>query len=358
MQSDARSATNRRGVWARAAFVAGPGLALAALACASPPPQPSGAGGARPENVASVDGRNISLEAVDRRIANDLFEEEFGSGGATRLHERRRKTLDAMIDEYLVARAAGGEDLGAEDWLARASAAQPPVTSDEIETFFAENRGQIGDGVTLDELTPQIRAYLEQTRRAAIFEKLRGQATIEIELQRPRVTVADLGPSLGAEAAVVTIVGFGDYQCPFCARSEATIRELLERYPETLRYVQRHHPLSIHPEARGAAEAAVCAEAQGRFWDYHDLLFANQSSQARDALTGYAEQLGLDTAAFEQCLSSEATARRVQRDIDAARGAGASGTPAFFVNGIPLTGAQPIDEFEALIDEELTRLSQ
>ncbi len=320
--------------------------------CAASGPQPA----APPrEVVATVDHHEISLQAVDQRIKDDLFEQEFGHGSTVQLHHARRQTLDELIESYLLERAADLDGLTVDEWLERASSELPPVTQAEIQVFFDENREQIGDGVTLDELAPQIRAYLEHTRRTDISGQLRREAVVDIQLSRPRVQVAHRGPSLGPETASVTIVAFGDYQCPFCARSEPVIRELLERYPESLRLIHRHLPLSMHAEARGAAEAAVCAEAQQRFWDYHDLLFANQRALGRDALLDYARQLGLDVETFESCLNSEQTVARVEEDMRAAREAGASGTPAFFINGIMLSGAQPIEEFEALVEEELQR---
>ena len=163
--------------------------------------------------------------------------------------------------------------------------------------------------------------------------------------------------SCGPSDASVTIIEFSDYQCPYCSRAESVVKQVLERYPDQVRFVYRHLPLeSIHPQARAAAEAAVCAEDQGRFWEYHELLFANQQAISAAKLSELAEQVGLDEEAFASCTADDSTRQRVQRDISDAGAAGASGTPAFFVNGIPLSGVQPLEEFVELIDSELTRL--
>jgi protein-disulfide isomerase len=163
------------------------------------------------------------------------------------------------------------------------------------------------------------------------------------------------GHARGPEDARVTIVEFSDYQCPYCARAEPIIADVMARYPDDVRFVYRHLPLAMHPEARRASEAAVCAEAQGRFWDYHALLFANQRALAPDDLDAYAVELGLDMTAFDACLQSDATAERVGRDMEEAKRAGITGTPAFFVNGVPFHGARPAAEFVEIIESELQR---
>ena len=132
------------------------------------------------------------------------------------------------------------------------------------------------------------------------------------------------------------------------------LRELRERYPEQVRIVYRHLPLeSIHPRARAAAEASVCAEAQGRFWPYHDLVFEDPKALDDDDLRRHAEAAGLDMEPYDACIAGDAQRARVSADIEAARSAGISGTPAFLVNGVLLSGAQPIEAFERLIQREL-----
>jgi protein-disulfide isomerase len=134
------------------------------------------------------------------------------------------------------------------------------------------------------------------------------------------------------------------------------VKQVLARYPEQVRLVYRHYPLeSIHPNARGAAEASACAAEQGKFWEYHDLLFANGKKLGAENLAVYAEQAGLDTDAFQACVDEERFRSVVDRDIAAARAAGVSGTPTFFINGRALGGAQPLDEFVRVIEDELQR---
>ncbi len=165
---------------------------------------------------------------------------------------------------------------------------------------------------------------------------------------------ADDDPSLGNENAPITIVEFSDYQCPFCARfEETTFVELKEKYVDTglVRIVFRDFPLtSIHQYAQKAAEASECADEQGKFWEYHNMLFKNQNALAVNNLKSYAFTLGLDTQKFDSCLDSGKYEDEVNKDLQDGIEYGVTGTPAFFVNGKLLEGAQPLSAFEELIN--------
>jgi len=166
----------------------------------------------------------------------------------------------------------------------------------------------------------------------------------------------DDDPVLGDENAPVTIVSFEDFQCPFCKRSfDQTFPQLKKEYIDTgkVKYVYRDFPLSFHPEAQPAAEAAECADEQGKFWEMHDLIFQNQAIMSNSAYKQWAEQLGLDTAQFNDCLDSGKYRQEVQSDSNYGSQVGVSGTPTFFINGIRLVGAQPFEAFKQIIDAEL-----
>ncbi len=170
-----------------------------------------------------------------------------------------------------------------------------------------------------------------------------------------RIAVPLGGPARGPSTAKVTIVEFSDFQCPFCARVNATLEQLLRDYPRDVRIVFRHNPLPFHDHAAAAAEAAVAAEKQGKFWEMHDLLFADQNDLDRAALELHAVQLGLDLTAFRAALDTHAGKARVDEDLALGRQVGVRGTPTFFIDGRPLMGAQPIAAFKQLIDAELAR---
>lgn len=157
-------------------------------------------------------------------------------------------------------------------------------------------------------------------------------------------------PARGPSDAPVTIVEFTDYECPYCRRYyRQTYHQLLEQYEGDIHYVVRNFPLSIHPNARKAAEAAECAHNQGRFWEYHDHLFGNADALEPADLKSYARELGLDGGQFDECLESGAESETVQQDMATGRRLGIRGTPTFFVNGSPLVGAQPLSAFRSAI---------
>jgi protein-disulfide isomerase len=158
----------------------------------------------------------------------------------------------------------------------------------------------------------------------------------------------------GPANALVTIVEFSDYQCPFCSRGHNTIQQLEKDYEGKIRVVMKHHPLDFHPRAKPAALAAMAAGEQGKFWEMHNLLFANQNGGLEDSnITQYAEQLGLNMDKFKADMQLPKFQAQISKETALAMQIGATGTPAFFINGRKLSGAQPIENFKRIIDEEL-----
>jgi len=165
---------------------------------------------------------------------------------------------------------------------------------------------------------------------------------------------ADDDPFIGPKDALVTIIEFNDFQCPFCKRfRDETLDQILGTYEGKVKYVLRDFPLSFHQHAQKAAEASECADDQGKFWDYHDLLFANQNALDVASLKGYAAQLGVDTATFNDCLDTGKHASEVQKDHQDGLAAGVTGTPGFFINDVPVKGAKPFSTFQQVIDAAL-----
>ena len=176
--------------------------------------------------------------------------------------------------------------------------------------------------------------------------------------------LVDDDPVKGDPDAQVVIVEFSDFQCPFCERwAQQTLPQLKQNYIDTgkVKLIYRDFPLSsIHPEAQKAAEATECADDQGKFWEYHDILFEKRgewSGAGAAKFKQYAADLGLDTAAFDDCLDSDKYKDEVLGDLNAGRAVGVTGTPTFFINGQKLVGAQPFTAFEAIIEEELAKSS-
>jgi protein-disulfide isomerase len=195
-----------------------------------------------------------------------------------------------------------------------------------------------------------------QETYAKLINDLKAQAQIKIMLDPWRVPVADNGrPSRGLKTAPVTIIEFSDYACPFCGRAEETVKQVRQAYGDLVRVVFRNYPLPFHENAQKAAEAAGCSEEQGKFWEMHEKLFSNSESLSVENIKTYAKELGLEIARFEQCLNSGKRAVEVAKDFQDGKSAGVSGTPAFFINGRFLSGAQPFKNFAVIIDDELIR---
>ena len=162
-------------------------------------------------------------------------------------------------------------------------------------------------------------------------------------------------PAKGPSNAPVTIISFSDFQCPFCSKAPPILKQLEDDYKGKVRLAFKNLPLSFHNNAQLAAEAALAAHEQGMFWAFHDKLFANQQSLDRPSLEKYAVDLGLNLHKFRVALDSGKFKAQVQKDAAQAASAGATGTPTFFINGQRLVGAQPIDAFKRLIDQELKK---
>ncbi len=181
------------------------------------------------------------------------------------------------------------------------------------------------------------------------------------EAQPPsRQTVSvDDDPSKGPSDAKVTIIEFSDFQCPFCTRFYAqTLPQIEENYIKAgkVRFVYRDFPLGFHPYAQKAAESAECADDQGKYWEYHNILFDKQAEWSNEGVSKfkeYAQTIGLDTGKFNACLDSGKNADEVSKDAKDGEGYGVSGTPVFFVNGVLVSGAQPYGVFQQAIEQEL-----
>ena len=192
--------------------------------------------------------------------------------------------------------------------------------------------------------------------RKVYLDKLRAEAKVETllpPLLLPKIEVAATGPSRGPAKAPVTIVEFSDFECPYCVRAEEAVKQVLAAYPDKVRLVYRDYPLPIHARAQKASEAALCAGDQGKYWEMHEKLFANHKELEIDKLKQHAKDLALDAARFGKCLDSGEKATVVEASKKAGEEAGVTGTPAFFINGRPLTGAQPFEKFKEIIDHEL-----
>jgi protein-disulfide isomerase len=308
--------------------------------------------------VATVGGTSITLAQVDD-IALQQQTTQFGNVKLSQaLYLARRAALDELVGNALIAREASARGVERDALVTQevtSKVTAPPDT--EVDAWYQSNKDRLR-GATLESVRPAIRAYLVQERtqaaRDAFLDRLKAKTTVTVSLEPPRhVLGASDSPAKGPSNAPVEIVEFSDFQCPYCLAANPTVKRVLDSYGERVRFVYRNYPLPNHPQARPAAEAAQCANAQGRFWPYHDRLFADPSKLSDADLKRAAAELGLDTARFNACLDSHQFKGVVDTDLQAGQDAGVTGTPAFFINGRELTGAQPFETFQRIIEEEL-----
>jgi protein-disulfide isomerase len=277
----------------------------------------------------------------------------------TQEFEIKRKALDDLIQQKLLEAAAKKKGITAEQLLTQEVDSKVADPSDaELQGYYMAVRDRTKSSFA--EIQTQLKQLLKQAHvqqaRQDYLKHLRDEANVTVELSAPRVNVAyDPARVRGNPKAPVMIVEFSDYQCPYCNRVEATLKEVLAKYGNKVSLAYRDFPLTaIHSQAEIAAEASRCALEQGRFWEYHDQLFAAPKLD-KDALVEYARNLKLDHKQFGSCLTSGKYKAEIEKDSEEGKKAGVQGTPGFFINGVALYGAQPPDAFARLIDDELGR---
>ena len=312
---------------------------------------------AKSEPLAEVDGEAITADEVERAIGAPLRKLE------QQIYSLKRRKLEALITERLLAREAGKRGVSLQALLeAEVSAKAEPVGEQEIDTAYRAQKAQLtGDEASgRQQIRTQLQGQKLAARQQAFLEWLRSQAQVVLHLEAPpdfRAEVSKEGaPSQGPARAPVTLVEFQDFHCPFCERVQPTLAQLVARYGERLKLIFRDFPIDqLHPQARKAHEAARCAHEQGKFWPYHDVLFAKPKKASSEELKTYAREAELDLGAFEHCLTSRTHQAAVQQDVEEGIRAGVTSTPTFFINGRLISGAQPLESFARLIDEELAR---
>jgi len=309
------------------------------------------------EPLAEVDGVPVSAEEVEKAIGASLGKLQ------EQIFNLKRQKLEELINATLLTREARKRGVSVPALLdAEVTSKVALVTEQEVEAFYEANKTRIqGDPVAARQ---QIRINLQNqrlaTKKQEFFQLLRSNAKIAVYLKPPpvhRVEVSTNGaPSKGPVKALVTIVKFEDFHCPFCKKVQPTLAQVLSKYGEKVRLIHRDFPIDgIHPAARKAHEAARCANEQGKFWQYHDVLYANAPKADAADLKSYAREVGLDVPAFEKCVANGEFRDVVQKDVEEGTRLGVNGTPAFFINGRLLSGAEPIERFAAIIDDEISR---
>jgi len=315
--------------------------------------------------LAIANGESISLQEIEKAAEPDLKELELRRSQLEVELERDRqsiieKTVEKVMNDRILAAEGKKRNISAEDLIALEVDSVSPAPSDEaVVKFYNENKegleGSLGDNAAA------IREYLRNEKRLAAFTtlitRLRKEYGAKSYFEPSRTPIViDGRPSKGPAEAPVTVVEFSDFQCPYCGAFFPTLRQIAADYKDSVRVVYMQFPLaSIHPEAEKAAEAALCANEQGKFWEFHDVMFGDQTKLKVADLKRSAKELSLDAAAFDACLESGRHFAAIREDVTQGVRVGVSGTPAMFINGRVLVGNHTYADIQKIIEEELLR---
>jgi protein-disulfide isomerase len=310
--------------------------------------------------VARIGGQVITAGELDRAAKPQLARLE--SEHAEQVHGARSQALEQMIEKRLLEGEAKRDNTTPEKLIEREVTSKVATLSDaELHTNYDQMKARGQNLPPFDQVKGQLANYLKDQKsgelRKAYIDKLRTGAKVETMLPPllpPKVEVAAEGPAKGEAKAPVTIVEFSDFQCPYCSRAEETVKLVLDKYKGKVRLVYRDYPLPMHDMAQKASEAAHCAGDQGKYWQMHEKLFANQTALSVPQLKDHAKGLGLDASKFDKCLDSGEKTKLVEASKKAGDEAGVNGTPAFFINGRLISGARPFENFKEIIDYELS----
>jgi len=302
------------------------------------------------EVVARIGEREISIDEIDRAIHLRLYKErtEF------RMEWLERELLQAEAD-------ARGLSLG--DLIKQDVYSKIEITEEDVDRRWEQIKSRFPPGVTKESVIGNIRNELGKLRSEPALKvytrSLKGRYRTEFTPPASERMAIDPnprgGPEKGSSDAPVTIVEFSDLECSYCSRAHARLNRLVKSRVDDIRLVYRHYPLDMHENARHAAELAVCAQRQGKFWDFADILFTNQKNLGEEAMDLHAERAGLDIEELNACVASGEGSRVVEADMAEGDALGVTSTPSFFVNGHYVGSLPDGDGLEVLIDQEMKR---
>jgi len=313
-----------------------------------------------PDVLGSVGEEKITMADVRARAGDDLDKLE------TQYQLAKSRIIGAALDSVIRQKTVGEEAQKKGKSIDELIAAEAPggiePTEIDIQQWYKDNAARLG-GRTLDQVHSQIADLLRNQRRQEaakkLDERIRAERKVVVNYQPYRLPFNNEGaPVLGKKDAPITLVEFSDFQCPYCERMYPVLKQVEQKYGDKVRVIYRQYPLvSIHPFAQKAAEASLCANEQGKFWEMHNAMFEDQKKLAVADLKQTAQRLGMNGKKFDSCLDSGRYVEQIQSDSKEAVRSGVTGTPAMFVNGVVIDGgAVPYEVVAAAIDKELQRM--
>jgi protein-disulfide isomerase len=272
-------------------------------------------------------------------------------------HRAMRTLVDEMVFDVYVEQEAARQGREAQE-VGRELLAVPAPDEAAVRAFYEQNRARIAQ--PLEDVSDSIRQHLQQQalleRRSAILARVKQEGRFKLLLElrpAPPIAINTRGrPVRGNPSAPITLVEFADYQCPNCKRAVSILQSLLDRYPDDIKLVHMDFPINSSGISRQIAYGGICAHAQGRFWDYHDLAYTRQQTLAPDSSSALAETLGLDMSAFAACMSDQSTRAKVTASHDEARRLGVTATPTLFVDGRPFPSNHLLRDLSEYIEKK------
>ena len=299
--------------------------------------------------VVEIDGAKITAADLQQKYPGRLFQ------ARTAYYEAQRQVMDVFIEEYLLERQAKAENVTVDQLLERhVNNAIPKDPPEDMLRLYYE---VVNPQASYDQVRVQLLDHLRIARLAkaktAYMQSLHSKASVTIALQAPRADLSLTNAAVrGSADAPVVLVEYADYECPYCQQVQPAVDKVLSEYKGKVAFIFKDMPLPMHANAAKAAEATRCAEMQGKFWEYHDLLFAQKQLDPAK-LKEYARDLKLDTASFDKCLDTGARSELVNAQYAEAQALGITGTPSFFINGRATYGNLTFEQLRQVIDEEL-----
>lgn len=307
--------------------------------------------------AAKVGDIEITNAELTDGIESELFEAE------SKVFDIKLNRLKTLLLQRYMDQDPRKKGLSNDEFLDKYIASEVKISEKEIEAFIKDQN------IPAEHINPQvkekIKGYLGMERKKEAVEKWLAEKTdkkpVEVYIPKPRrptfpVEVGN-APTFGDKNAKVTIVEYSDFQCPFCSKGADVLNKIKKKYGDKVQVAFKNFPLPFHNHAEQAAVAGLCANEQSPklFWKMHDEMFANQESLDAEGLKKMAKKVGLKSDEFEKCLSENKTLAQVRADMEEGRKLKVKSTPTFFINGQLINGAQPIEVFSEIIDEELAR---
>ncbi len=308
------------------------------------------------DGVAAKAGNiTITDKELMNGIESELFEKE------TEIFDIKNGKIKAVLMEKFMEADPNKKGLTNDQFLDKYIASSIKIADKDIDTFIADKK------FPKDQITPDVRERIKQflmmeKKKEAVdawLAKKIGKDGVQVFFQKPRRPTYDVkigdAPSFGDKTAKVTILEYSDFQCPFCAKGAEIVTQLKKKYGNKIQIGFKNFPLPFHNQAKDAALAGLCANEQGmdKFWKFHDHMFANQDKLDVASLKATAKSMGLDSSKFDKCMDEKKYMAKVDQDYQEGQTVGVKSTPTFFVNGQIVMGAQPIEVFSEIIDEQL-----